>query len=899
MRLGRPSPVACGCFLLFSLFSSWLLPCTTHAQTSQPYLFAQNPTSPRGMYTFLRDDVTGALTLMPNSASTFNDTCIPTVVDPKGRFLYGQCGDGLAMYTLDPTTAAIAEIPASPFAISKFPNSTNGAVIPESTGQYVYLVKNDLSGTDATQNLFLDTFQVDAATPTLIPVSSQRLDLVGRLNGIGLPDPRGHGVALVVAQNLNNVPYSSAVLYSITFDPFTGAPAFDPSGGIALGQNPRAWSISPTGNYLAVTYGVNQATLNVFQISSANFALSNLGPYPLGLDGTFVMGISLFFSPAAQMLYVQAAVPANPNDGLGFLLIDPSTYLVFPSSPLPFSDAVSFLGWVLDPQGPYTYAQAPNGGINVFYVDPASGRASQTGSISSPFYPQLGAIDPILASVGPTGGQGTSGPELSLSIPYLNFSQTTVGQSTPPQTVILKNAGNAPLNLTSISTTGTNVSDFHVTNNCAPVLTSNQSCSISVVYAPSASGASNASLIIISNAPQSPQSIALAGTGFVAPSHVTFSPASVLFPGAVTQGSSSNPITLTLTNTGGTPLHLVSTAGGGNNAPDFAFGSTNCSGTIAPNASCTISVTFTPLAAGLRSATWTVTDDAPDSPQVATITGNAVPAVQLGAASSGGNTSASVSPGQPAQFNLQATPSAGFTGTLTFTCSGVPFGAACAVPASLPVTNGAAAPFTVSIITLGSSIAVPSTRFAPPPLPFSPWIPLFTFVALVALLLAGSLAATPPRSSLRPAHFAIVILSLGLVISGIACGGGGSSTIVQPPPQSAATPSIQPAGGTFSAPQSVTITDTTSGAAIYYTVDGSAPTATSAVYSAPLSLNSAATVKAVAAASGFTNSSVASAAFAFRSPAGTFSVTVNATAIPSSSARSLPLNPIVLTLTVN
>jgi hypothetical protein len=77
----------------------------------------------------------------------------------------------------------------------------------------------------------------------------------------------------------------------------------------------------------------------------------------------------------------------------------------------------------------------------------------------------------------------------------------------------------------------------------------------------------------------------------------------------------------------------------------------------------------------------------------------------------------------------------------------------------------------------------------------------------------------------------------------------------------AATPLITPAVGTYTLPQNVTITDTTAGAAIHYTLDGSAPTATSALYGAPIALTGTTTVNAIAVASGFTNSAVASSVF--------------------------------------
>lgn len=85
----------------------------------------------------------------------------------------------------------------------------------------------------------------------------------------------------------------------------------------------------------------------------------------------------------------------------------------------------------------------------------------------------------------------------------------------------------------------------------------------------------------------------------------------------------------------------------------------------------------------------------------------------------------------------------------------------------------------------------------------------------------------------------------------------------------AATPVFTPPAGTYSSasPQSVTITDSTSGATIHYTLDGSTPTATSPVFSSALSISTPTTIKAIATASGFNDSAVASATYNFLVPA--------------------------------
>jgi hypothetical protein len=81
-------------------------------------------------------------------------------------------------------------------------------------------------------------------------------------------------------------------------------------------------------------------------------------------------------------------------------------------------------------------------------------------------------------------------------------------------------------------------------------------------------------------------------------------------------------------------------------------------------------------------------------------------------------------------------------------------------------------------------------------------------------------------------------------------------------PGTVATPTFSPAGGTYSSAQSVSISDSTSGATIYYTTNGTTPTTSSTVYSSAIAVSSGTvTIEALGVASGDTNSSVASATY--------------------------------------
>jgi hypothetical protein len=107
------------------------------------------------------------------------------------------------------------------------------------------------------------------------------------------------------------------------------------------------------------------------------------------------------------------------------------------------------------------------------------------------------------------GGTGPTGSPLSASPSSLSFGSTTVGSTSAAQTVTVSNPGSTAASVSSVSVSG----PFSQTNTCGSSIAAGASCTVSVKFAPTASGAASGALSVASSAPGSPLSVALSGTG--------------------------------------------------------------------------------------------------------------------------------------------------------------------------------------------------------------------------------------------------------------------------------------------------------------------------------------------------------------------------------------------------
>src|SRR3989454_1046857 len=246
--------------------------------------------------------------------------------------------------------------------------------------------------------------------------------------------------------------------------------------------------------------------------------------------------------------------------------------------------------------------------LSVQFAPTATGSVSGSVSLVSNA-PNSPTIIPLTGS----GAQSASG-QLIPNPSNINFGNVTAA-TTSTQSVVLTNTGNTTVSVSQATVSGTG---FSITGLTLPLtLAAGQSSTFNVQFAPATIGSVSGSVSLVSNAPNSPSTIALSGTGVQPQLSVT--PPSVSF-GNVLVGSNGVQ-NVTLTNSGNASLTIaqgpVTGAGFSISGPTFPL-------TVPPGQSSTLSVQFAPTATGSVSGSLSLVSNAPNSPSTIALSGTGV-----------------------------------------------------------------------------------------------------------------------------------------------------------------------------------------------------------------------------------------------------------------------------------
>ncbi|MGB8522371.1 MAG: choice-of-anchor D domain-containing protein [Candidatus Acidiferrales bacterium] len=275
-------------------------------------------------------------------------------------------------------------------------------------------------------------------------------------------------------------------------------------------------------------------------------------------------------------------------------------------------------------------------------------------------------------------------PGLAISPASFNFGSVQVG-STGSATITLINSGTESVSINQASVAGTGFSAIGLA--AGATIAAGQSTTFTAQFAPTTSGSASGSISVASNAPNSPLTVALSGSGSQA--QISAIPSTAGF-GNVSTGT-SNSQTISLTNNGTASLvisHATVTGTG------FSITGLSTPLTIPTGSNTTFNAVFAPGAAGAVTGSISLTSNAPNSPLTIALSGSGLAGTQLLTFSTSSLSFGSINVGSDADLSSSLTNTGNSSVTISavnvtgavFTVSGISSGETLAPGQSVPVT---------------------------------------------------------------------------------------------------------------------------------------------------------------------------------------------------------------------
>jgi hypothetical protein len=358
-------------------------------------------------------------------------------------------------------------------------------------------------------------------------------------------------------------------------------------------------------------------------VATANFL--NISPLTLAPSYPVAFGTSSY-----AVLDIQNPSPVNPVQVTGLTLAGPS---VGDYSAAPSNCGTNGALPMTIPAGGTCY-------VDVTFKPAAGASGTRPATLTVQTSPAASGL-PTVSLAGDAVTNAQPGIQVQGFPNPMNFGGLQVGETSNSASVLMNIYNNYPIPCAGgastcgapliISSIAAGLSDYTIANagttSCTTfpnTMAVGDVCTIALVFKPAAPGSRNTTLTIQSNDPQGPVKLPLYGSGLSIPLGEILQ--SGLDFGNSAIGVASPPLTTTLLNAGQASLVIS----GVTVSPNFAISANSCTGSLAPQATCTLSVTFTPPSAGYFAGTLTVSDNGQlGSQQVVTLAGSGATGPQL------------------------------------------------------------------------------------------------------------------------------------------------------------------------------------------------------------------------------------------------------------------------------
>ncbi|MHB8302261.1 MAG: choice-of-anchor D domain-containing protein [Acidobacteriaceae bacterium] len=461
--------------------------------------------------------------------------------------------------------------------------STQTANTANGTTQWTDLARNPVTNEQSYSGVF-NPYIFDVSSLYVDPHDTTGNTVYATIQGFGAPhlylSTNGGSNWVNITKNLPDLPLNAVVV-----DPGNASVVYVASdGGVFVTPNIANCELSGGQCWNILGTGLPLAPAVALAVTTAGGGFLRVGTYGRGIWQTpLLSGVPLTTMTLAPSALTFSGQQVQTTSG-------PQTVTVTNSGSVDLTVGnVAVTGDFLETNG-CTAALAPSSSCQI----PVSFSPSATGTRNG-VLTVSGNIPGGQQTVSLTG-TGTTQTAISIVPNVAAFGGQQINTTSAAQQVTVSNTSGSAIALTSESVSG----PFPIqVNTCSATLAANTGCTLAIVFDPTQTGQANGTLSVVSG--QGTETIGLSGTGESAATD-TLTPMSLAFPPTL-ENTVSAPQTVTLSNSGGAPLSGIQVQATG----DFAVVD-GCSYSLNAQSACSLTVRYTPHAAGPETGSMTVTD---------------------------------------------------------------------------------------------------------------------------------------------------------------------------------------------------------------------------------------------------------------------------------------------------